>query len=351
MLQTTIRHVAIKGIAVAVPPHEARLADDKTLYGGDEKQLRRVMRSSGFDRRRVAADGVTASDLCAAAARRLMRDMAVDPASIDGVLFVTQTPDYLMPATACLLQDRLGLSNATAAFDVNQGCAGYTYGLWLAGMLVQGGCRRILLLVGDTASKYTDMFREGSAPIFGDAGSATLIERDEFAAPWFFDIGTDGKGYDAVIARNGGFRAPPRPEMFYPDGGFRYEAAMDGLKVMEFTLSRVPDSVAAVLAYAQAAKDDVDYFVFHQANRFILQNIAGALDLPLAKVPMETLSTYGNQGPASIPGALCDALPDALRAGRLRLCLSGFGIGLSWASVVLETEALYCSGICNYEGD
>lgn len=351
MLKTIIRNVALRGVSVAVPPDEQCLTDDKTLYGGDEKQLRRVMRSSGFDRRRVAAAHVTASDLCAAAAKRLMRDMNIAADSIDGVIFVTQTPDYLMPATACLLQDRLGLSNATAAFDVNQGCAGYTYGLWLAGMLVQSGCRRLLLLVGDTASKYTDMFSGGSAPIFGDAGSATLVEQSEGAPPWFFDIGTDGKGFDAVIARNGGFRAPPTPDLFYPDGGFRYDAAMDGLKVMEFTLSRVPESIAAVLAHAQTAKDDIDFFVLHQANRLILQNIAGALDLPLDKVPMQTLSTFGNQGPASIPGALCDALPDRLRAGKLRLCLSGFGIGLSWASAVLETDGIYCSGIFDYEGD
>ena len=350
MLNTTIKNVSIKGVSVVVPQQAQSLLDDKTLYGGDEKKLKRVMRATGFHTRRVVDASVTASDLCEAAARNLMRDMKIAPSEIDGVVFVSQTPDYHMPATACILQHKLGLSNATAAFDVNQGCAGYTYGLWIASMMVSNGCNRILLLVGDTSSKYTDMFKEhNSAPIFGDAGSATLLERDNMASPLFFDIGTDGGQFEAIMSTNGGFRSPPTIGMFYEDGSFKYGAQMDGLKVMEFTLSRVPESIRDVLEYAGVSKDKVDYFIFHQANKFILENIAGNADIPVEKIPMETLSKYGNQSCTSIAAALCDALLEPLMQQKLLLCLSGFGIGLSWASVVLETNKIYCSGIRPFE--
>lgn len=350
MLKSIIKNVKIKGISVVVPSKELCLTDDKSLYGGDEKQLKRVMRSSGFNKRRVADENVTASDLCVKAAENMFADMNFDRKAIDAVVFVTQTPDYHMPATACVIQHRLGLKESTAAFDVNQGCAGYAYGVWIASMLANSGCRYVLLLVGDTSSKYTDMFREHqSAPIFGDAGSATLFEFDEKAAPMYFDIGTDGSNYEVIMARNGGFRNPPKKDMFYEDGTFKYEARMDGLKVMEFTLSKVPGSIKDVLERAGITKDDIDFFVMHQANKFILENIALEADIPLDKMPMETISKYGNQSCTSIPGAICDALEEEVQKRPLKLCISGFGIGLSWVSAVLDIDRIYCSGIRNFD--
>lgn len=346
MLKSVIKNVVLTGISVVVPPNEVSLLDDPTLYGGDEKQLKRVMKSSGFHTRRVIEDGKTASDLCEAAARHLFKDMNVDPKEIDALIFLSQTPDYHMPATACILQHKLGIKQESAAFDVNQGCAGYGYGLWLASMIANSGCKKVLLLVGDTSSKYTDMFKEhNSAPVFGDAGSATLIEYKENADPIYFDIGTDGSQFEAIMAQIGGFRNPPKPDMFYEDGSFKYKAQMDGLKVMEFTLSRVPESINSVLEGSGTSKDEIDYFVLHQANKFILQNIADNADIPLEKMPMETLSKYGNQSCTSIPGAICDALKDEVSTKKLKLCLSGFGIGLSWVSIVINTDKIYCSGI------
>src|SRR5574344_603648 len=172
MLNLKIKNVSIKGISTVVPKTELNLEEDDTLYEGNKKRLRRVMSSTGFHYRRVADDKTTSSDLCKKAAESLFGEVNYKKEKIEALIFVTQTPDYHIPATACILQDRLGLSQNTATFDVNQGCAGYVYGLWLASSLISGGVKKVLLLVGDTSSKYTDMFKDGSAPIFGDAGTA-----------------------------------------------------------------------------------------------------------------------------------------------------------------------------------
>ena len=349
MLNLKIDNVSIKGISTVVPKNELCLTDDKTLYDGNEKQLKRVMKSSGFNKRRVVDENTTASDLCCEAAKVLMKNLNIDPNTIQGVIFVTQTPDYHIPATACILQDRLGITQSSVAFDVNQGCAGYTYGLYIASSLVNSGIKRLLLLVGDTSSKYTDMFKEHkSAPIFGDAGSATLLEFDTNAEPMYFDIGTDGSNYEVISAMNGCFRNPPKKEDFYEDKTFKYKAKMDGMKVMEFTLDKVPKSIIDVLEFSKTSKNNIDYFVLHQANKFILENIALNADLPLEKIPMETLSKYGNQSCTSIPGAICDNIKDEISTKPLKLLLSGFGIGLSWVSCVINTDKIYCSEILEY---
>ncbi len=349
MLQLKVNNVSIRGISTVIPPKELCLLDDKTLYNGDEKQLKKVMKSSGFNKRRVVDENTTAADLCQRAAEILFEEMNISPDTIDGIIFVTQTPDYYIPATACILQNKLKLRNSIFAFDVNQGCAGYAYGLYIASGLINTGLKRILLLVGDTSSKYTDMFRENhSAPIFGDAGSATLLEYNSDNEPIYFDIGTDGSNYDVIMAQNGGFRHPVKSDDFYTDGTYKYNAQMDGMRVMEFTLDKVPDSINDVLNFSGIEKNDIDYFILHQANKFILKNIAFNCDIPLEKLPFETLSKYGNQSCTSIPCAISDMIKDDIMNKKLKLLLSGFGIGLSWISCILETNKIYCSGIREY---
>lgn len=349
VLSLKINNVSIRGISTVVPRRELCLLDDKTLYDGNEKQLTRVMKSSGFNKRRIVDENTTSADLCQRAAEILFKDMGVSAESIDGVIFVTQTPDYYMPATACILQNKLGIKQSSIAFDVNQGCAGYTYGLYIASSLINTGLKRLLLLVGDTLSKYSDMFKQNkSAPIFGDAGSATLLEYDENARPIYFDIGTDGSNYDVIMANNGGFRNPVKQTDFYEDGAYKYQAQMDGMKVMEFTLDKVPNSINNVLNFSKNKQGDIDYFIMHQANKFILQNIALNSDIPMEKMPTETLSKYGNQSCTSIPCTISDIIKKDITTKHLKLLLSGFGIGLSWISCILETNNIYCSGIVEY---
>ena len=349
MLNVKIGNVEIKGISTVVPKRELCLLDDKTLYGGNEKQLKRVMKSSGFNKRRVVENDITSADLCQKAAEILFEEMKIDPKSIDAVVFVTQTPDYHMPATACILQNKLNIKQSSIAFDVNQGCAGYTYGLFIGSSIVNTGVKRLLLLVGDTSSKYTDMFKEhNSAPIFGDAGSATLLEFNNNARPMFFDIGTDGANFDVIMSENGCFRNPPKKEDFYEDGNYKYKAKMDGMKVMEFTLDKVPTSINEVIKFSNYKKEDIDYYIMHQANKFILENLAMNADISIEKMPTETISKYGNQSCTSIPCAISDVIQKEVEERPLKLLLSGFGIGLSWVSAIVDTNKIYCSGIREY---
>ena len=351
MASFKIPHVRVSAIASVVPEKELCLTDDPTLYDGNVKQLKRVMKSSGFDKRRVTDDKTTTADLCCEAARTLFDAKVITPETPDALIFVSQTPDYQIPATSCVLQKRLGLREDVVVFDVNHGCSGYVYGLYLAANLINTGRRTVLLLVGDTVSKFTDMFRGGSAPIFGDAGTATVVQYDESAAPVFFDIGTDGNGADAIMAKNGGFRNPPKPDMFYDDGTFKFDSVMDGARIMQFTLHKVPEAIEKLLAFAGKKKDDVDSFVLHQANRLILQNVALSLDIPFEKMPMETLSKYGKQSSASIPTAVCDVLREQIGQSGLECVFCGFGIGLTWASCLLKLEHVFCPEIKIYKGE
>lgn len=349
MPNVTIHNSKISAIVSVVPKKELCLEDDVNLYGGNKKQLRRVIKSSGFYKRRVSNVFTTTADLCQKAAEYLFSEYSDNRKDIKAIIFISQTPDYLMPATACLLSYKLGLPHSVAAFDINQGCAGYVYGLWIGSSLLNRECNKILLLVGDTPSKYTDMFNNGSAPIFGDAGSATLLEYDEKAEPIYFNIGTDGSNFDAIIAQNGGFRNPPSKDKFYSNGEFCYLAKMDGMRVMEFTLNRIPSSIDDLIKYAKINKTDIDWFIFHQANKIILKNIAINSELDMSRVPMSTLSKYGNQSSASIPCVLCDCFNTALSNQVNRLLLSGFGIGLCWCSCILTLKNIFCSSVITLE--
>ena len=350
MPNVTVLNSKVSAIVTVVPNKELCLEDDKSLYGGNKKQLQRVIKSSGFFKRRICDKTTTTADLCQKAAEILFSDYYDEREDIKAIIFISQTPDYPMPATACLLSYKLRLSNSVAAFDVNQGCAGYVYGLWIASSLLSKECNKILLLVGDTPSKYTDMFYNGSAPIFGDAGSATLLEYCEKADPIYFNIGTDGSNFDAIISKNGGFRNPPSLDKFYPNGEFCYNAKMDGMRVMEFTLDKVPNSIDNLLEYAHVKKSEIDYFVFHQANKIILKNISINANLDISKIPMNTLSKYGNQSSASIPCVLSDCFNSGLRSQTMKFLLSGFGIGLCWCSCILTLKNVFCSSVITLKG-
>jgi len=348
MLNLKINNISIKGISTVVPQKELKLEDDETLYNGNKKRLKRVMASTGFCCRRVTDKNTTASDLCIRAAENLFKEMNYKKEEIQALVFVTQTPDYHMPATACIMQNKLNLSQNIMAFDVNQGCAGYVYGLQIASSLISSGIKKVLLLVGDTSSKYTDMFKDGSAPIFGDAGSATILEYDENAEPVYFNIGTDGSGWEVISAKNGCFRNPVTKDKFYENNEFKYDAQMDGSKVMEFTIDKVPQSIKEILNFSNEKIENIDYFIMHQANRFILENIAMNTDIPLEKMPTETISKYGNQSCASIPSAICDIISDIVSTKKTKLLLSGFGIGLTWANCIIELNKINCLKIQEY---
>ena len=305
----------------------------------------------------MVSDGTTAADLCETAARHLISSTGISEDQIDAVICVTQTPDHFQPCNAALLHGRLGLKTDTAALDVGLGCSGYVYGLWLAHMMVStGGCRRVLLLAGDTMSRLVSPKDRAVAPLFGDGGSATLVDCSPKSQPAWFSLATDGKGYEHLIVPAGGARLPASEatKVAYEDDGGNIRCDenlyMDGAEIFNFSIRVDPESVREIVEYAGLEIDAVDYFVFHQANRYILGNIAKRLKLDAQKVPMETVERYGNQSSASIPSAICGELGPVLQGKDAKnLVLSGFGVGLSWASVLLSMKELSVCEIVEHE--
>lgn len=347
-MKAVLRNTRIAGVSCVIPKKSLCLYDEPDLYDGNQKKIKRVVESSGFLRRRVADPDVTAGDLCCKAAVDLLASTGIKSCDIDAILFVGYTGDYIMPATSYVLHDRLGLGEECVCMDIPQACSGYEIGLYQASMLINGGCRNVLLCVGDTFSKLSDMFRNHTAPVFGDAGTATLVTRDENAAPWYFSMNTDSSVHDALICRNGGFRNPLTQDMFYDDGTPMYKASMDGARVFDFTMRRVQDSVLRILEYAGRSADDMDYFVMHQANKMILQNIALALGVAPEKMPVGTMTEFGNQCGASVPCTFSYMIRDALQNKANKVLLSGFGVGLSWANCILDIDRIYCSDLIEY---
>lgn len=338
----------IVAITTCVPTTERWIDDDLDLFGGNQKQLDRIKKTIGLNRRLIVDPGVTAADLCEHAAKDVLEGMDMAATQLDGLICVTQTPDHSQPCNASLLHGKLGLKKDCAAYDVSLGCSGYVYGLWLAHMMIaSGGCDAVMLLAGDTMSRLVHPADRGVAALFGDAGSATLICRDERASRSWFSLQSDGSGAKHLIVPAGGQRTPSSvaTQATYADedGSIRCldNLHMDGAEVFNFSVSVEPRAIKEVADYASVDLSDVDYFVFHQANRYILSSIAKRLKIDPSKVPMQTVERYGNQSSASIPCALCGELGERLReSSHCQLILSGFGVGLSWASALLTLGPL-----------
>ncbi len=342
MTTARIDDVRIVGLATAVPDR-TRTADDEAARFGVE-EMQRVVKNIGVTVRSVA-EHLCTSDLCVAAAERLLAELGWAKDSIDVLVMVTQTPDYPSPATACLVQNRMGLGRAVAAFDINLGCSGYTYGLQVvASMLAGGRLRRGLLMAGDTVSRAASPSDRAVVPLFGDAGSVTALELSPGAGSLIVDFGTDGAGGIHLHTVAGGSKHPtcaadlldvPRRDGVTRSNQHTY---MNGAEVLTFALQNVPGMVKRVLEAANWSESNVDHYVFHQASQFMLKNVARSGRLPPAKVVL-ALQGYGNTSSASIPLAINDQLT-ALRSERRRVVLGGFGIGWSWCSIALELGPL-----------
>lgn len=335
MALSTLHNVRFAGMASCVPH---RILDNvRDCPPSQRSERERLVRNIGIHTRRICPEWQTFSDLAFAAAEKLLAELQWRREEIDALIVVTQSPDYLIPATAIILQDRLGLAHSTIAFDVNLGCSGYPFGLHLLGsMIAAGGVKKGLLLVGDKCANVKD-------PLFSDAGTATALEFDAGAPPMHFDLNSDGSGCKAIMLPAGGHREPFGVQHLIPTrdehGVLRWpaELILDGPAVLSFSTQRVPPAVQRLLEYAGTSKDAIDYFVFHQANRMINETIRKKLQLPVEKVP-STLHDLGNTSGASLPVTMTIRLHETLAQGRHTLLLSGFGIGLSWGSVILDVQ-------------
>lgn len=334
--------IAIRSIAAAVPTRVERTCDYTYL---EEQERERFRKATGIGERHIVRDGQCASDLCATAAHAVMEKLGWDPSSIGALVMVTQTGDQPVPATAVVLQHKLGLPQACVAFDVNLGCSGYPNGLAIVGSLMRSlGIARGLLLIGDVSSRLCAESDKSAWPLFGDAGSATALELDAQAPPMHVDLMSDGSGKDAIVIPGGGLasRRPPGDGPMQPEigpGGIERrpdQLILRGADIFSFAISRVPPGIRRTLEASGRDSASVDYLLLHQANRMINDTIARKCGFESARVPT-SLERYGNTSSASIPVTLCTNA--ALFAEPTTVVACGFGVGLSWATAVLELPA------------
>ncbi|MEB3206539.1 MAG: ketoacyl-ACP synthase III [Vampirovibrionales bacterium] len=345
-MKSIVSNVKIVGLAASVPKVSQSILD--SFYGEPADRLK-FMKTTGVENRRLSTVDQCTSDFCFAAADRLLQDLQWDRSSVDLLIFVTQTPDYILPATAITLQDRLGLSRECAAFDINLGCSGYTYGLSVvSSMMAGGGFKKALLLVGDTSSKgILPSTRHATPPLFGDCGTATALECQESAPSMYFHLASDGSGKEAIMHRYGAYRHPFHEDTFSYEaleGGYievNTQFVLDGLEVFNFSVREIPPAVKALMAFSGQTVETVDGFVFHQANMLMNEMIRKNLKIPPEKHPY-TLKKYGNTSSATIPLTLVSELRDKLQSQPMRLVLSGFGVGLSWGTACVETNSIVC---------
>lgn len=347
----TIRYqgVGIRAMSACVPQH---IVYNKDLgYLIPEEEIEKTIQNIGVVERRVVDDDVCASDLAYKAAVQLMEDNQIDPASIDVLLFMSQTADYRIPATAPILQHRLGLSVDTLCLDLSLGCSGFVFALSTAfAYASMEGVNRVLLLDGETFSKIVNKRDKVDWPLYGDGATATLVEKGNFE-PSTFILRSDGSGKDSVIIRDG-MRNKITPESCIEkpeeEGNIRsgLEVFMDGMAVFNFAMKRVPKSIKEIVEVTGTSMDDIDWLVFHQANKFMTDFFTKKLKFNPDKVPY-CIQKYGNTSSTSVPLTIVSELHDKLKDGD-RVVMSGFGAGLSWGTASVVFNGCHISPVVEY---
>lgn len=344
MARWKIKNVGMKGVAMAVPKNVVKTSDFD-FFSQEEAEV--FDNAVGIKSRHIAPDSMCASDMCQAAAEKLIEELGWERDSIDVLLFESVTGDYRTPPTSCILQDRLALSENCFCMDIPMGCCGCMYAITVAGnLLTTGNVRRALLLIGDTALRMGSMKDKSRVPLFGDCGTAVALEYDETANDIVVDFHTYGKGYEALMTPHGGFRHPANPTSFeYEDFGNGIVRApihtlINGMNVFSFAISRPPKSIESFLAdYNLDRNVDIDYFLIHQANKMIVDRIVKKLKFPQEKVPYN-LEEFGNLGGASIPSLMVSRLRDELMTKECSLLMSSFGLGLTWGTMLMKTKPM-----------
>ena len=333
-------NVGITGLSAAVPRTVINNYEYTTYF--PKEDVKEIVDKVGIKERRFADEKTCSSDLCFAAAEKLITEMVVDRSEIDLLVFVSQTPDYRMPATSVILQHRLGLTKSTIAFDLNLGCSGFIYGLSVIyAMMQNSGLRKAILLDGETLSKVYSPKDRKTAFLFGDGGVAAIIEKDEKFGKSYFSLNSDGSLEDLIKMNAGGYRNPSSVETLQEKvvdeyGNIRSEehGYMNGSEVFNFVIKEIPKDFKAVLEFSGKTKEEIDYFVFHQANDFMNNYLMKKLKLPADQVP-STIAKYGNTSSVSIPLTIVSELRNQLKENKLVL-LSGFGVGMTWATAILN---------------
>lgn len=346
MSQITFHNIGIKAIAACVPQKIVKTAEQVGFFTPDK--LEGFIATTGIEERRITTKTETAGDLCIQAAENLIAGMNMNKNDISALLFVSQTPDHRMPNTACILQDKLGLANTIFTLDINQACSGYVWGLITAYTLCNAGFDNVLLLVGDTPSKFLSDKDSSTTLMFGDAGTASLICRGEEFGESYFSFNTDGRYRDVVFIPNGGYRNMSCPDGFVYDKDDRgneknaEQIHMDGIEVFSTSINVMSKDIQNLLNYAGMTVDDIDTFVLHQANRFMNKKISKKLKISPEK-EINSIHKFGNTSCTSIP--LNMAFNKDNFGDSDRLLFEAIGASFTWGSAIVKLAGLKNFGV------
>lgn len=350
MAKINYNNVGIRAVAACVPKEKAYNKDLGYLI--PEEEIEKTIHSIGIREKRFTNDSVCSSDLCFKAAEKLLSDNAIERDSIDMLLFLSQTPDYKIPATSPILQDRLRLPITTACLDLSLGCSGFVYALSTAfAYASMDGINRVLLLVGETFSKIVSPYDKVNAPLYGDAGTATLIDKGDYGTS-VFELMSDGSGAGAVMIPAGQCRVPvskANMDIVEKEDGNRRsdnQVYMNGMDVFNFALRVVPRSIKQIVKDVPLALLDLDYLIFHQANRFMTDFFVKKLKFDPMKVPY-CMDRFGNTSSSSIPLTIVSELEGKLDGGK-KAVMCGFGAGLSWGTAYVEFKDCHVSSLIEY---
>lgn len=326
----------IKGIAYYLP--EKVVTNEELVKQFPEWTVEKISKKVGVSERHVTTEDETAGDMAVKAAEKLFTDKGIDRSVVDFVLLCTQSPDYHLPSTSCVIQNKLGLNTKCGAFDFNLGCSGYEYGLAVAkGLIVGGIAKNVLLLTAETYTKYIHPQDKGNRTVFGDGATATLVAESGFAEIGKFSLGTDGSGAEQLIVKTGCARHFEKANDIHTDeeGGIHScdHLYMNGKAIFDFTSDVVPPLIDETLQKNGLVMDDVDLFVFHQANKYMINYIRKLIGIDKERFYI-FMENVGNTVSSTIPIALCEAEKEGKLKGNI--VLAGFGVGLSYGAVVLQ---------------
>ncbi len=338
---------AITGQLLVVPANERLFVDDMKEFNFSPSRSLKLKEVMGYDRHRLVTDGVCTSDLVVHGFEYLFANNLLGRDDFDALILVTQTPDYIVPPTSSVIQGRLKLKRDMYCVDINQGCAGYLMGLMQAfWLLEQESVRRVAMVNADVLSRKVSRKDRNSFPLVGDAASITLVERKPGAGTIHANLKMNGEGHKMLMIPAGGMRQPCTPETAaledVGDNNLRAKdhLRMDGSEVFNFVMVEVPPLIESLLQTAGISREAIDYWLFHQPNRFMLQKLADKLKVPYDRVPSNLVEKYGNSNSVTIPATIALNLAKQVTSRSLRVCLSGFGVGLTWASMLLNVGPL-----------
>jgi 3-oxoacyl-[acyl-carrier-protein] synthase-3 len=346
----TFRKKRISGILNVVPVRELSFVEEMKNFNFPEARSLKLKEVMGYNKRRLVEPDACVSDMAVHGLKHMFDQGWLKPGEIDALFVVTQTPDHLMPPTSNIIQGRLGLGQDVFCLDISQGCAGFVIGLIQAFLLLeQESVRKVVLINSDVLSRKASPKDRNIYPLIGDAASITVVERDSADSVIHASLKMDGTRNKTLIIPAGGMRLPCSPETAtledVGDNNLRAKdhLYMDGSAVFNFVQTEVPALIEDLLKTSGQPKESVDYFLCHQPNRFMLQKLADKMKIPHQKMPNNVVEHYGNSSGATIPIAIYLNLLDRVKSGRCRVCLAGFGVGLTWSTMLMDLGGLaYC---------